>query len=138
MQTEGRIPLSQLEKSCTLSIQFLWCVLLVILTYLHICSAFIFFVAVAFQLIFRTFLHDLLISPELRKRRFGGMCSLAYTLCSVFAMGFPWMFRMQLDIGLVQLFVPLMGRSGAIVPPDLAIGILMAVIVTTSTPYMVG
>lgn len=47
------------------------------------------------------------------------------------------MLRLQLDVGMVQLLVPLMGRSGAIVLPDVAIGVLTAVFVMTSTPHMV-
>ena len=48
------------------------------------------------------------------------------------------MLRFQLDVGLLQLFVPLTGRSGAVLPPDLAIGGLTAVMLITVTPYMVS
>lgn len=129
---------SLLEKSCFLSIQFLWSLLLFLLTCLHICSAFLFFVIVAFQVIFRSFLHDILIFSELRKHSFGAMHSLAFVLCSSLAVGLSWMLRLQLDVGMVQLFVPLMGRSGALVPPDLVVGVLVALAVATSTPHMVG
>ena len=65
------------------------------------------------------------------------MQALAFVLCSAFAVGLPWMLRLQLDIGLLQLFVPLTGRSGALVPPDLAIAVLSSVLLVTTTPYMV-
>ena len=44
----------------------------------------------------------------------------------------------QFSVGIMQLFVPLMGRSGALLPPDLAIGGLTATFVASCTPYMVS
>lgn len=130
--------LAQLEKSSVLCVQFLWSCVLVILTCLHICSAFIFFINISFQLIFRSLLHDLLLSPELAKNRFDGIRRLAFVLCSVFATGCPLMLRLQLDVGMMQLFVPLTGRLGTVVPPDLVLVVIIAGFVATSSAYVVS
>ena len=58
-------------------------------------------------------------------------------LCSVFSVGLPMMLRMQLDVGLMQVFVPLTGRMGSIVPPDIIIGIILTVFVITHSPHLV-
>ena len=81
-----------LEKSSFLSIQFLWTVLLAILTSLRICSAFAFFIMVTFQLIFRTLLFEFLISSELKKSHV--VYKLSYILCSVFAF-LPFVFLLH-------------------------------------------
>ena len=124
-----------LEKSSFLSIQFLWTVLLAILTSLRICSAFAFFIMVTFQLIFRTLLFEFLISSELKKSHV--VYKLSYILCSVFAF-LPFVFLLHFPLGIMQLFIPIMGRSGSILPPDLLIGGLTAVLLSICTPYMVS
>jgi hypothetical protein len=37
----------------------------------------------------------------------------------------------------MQLFVPLTGRTGSLLPPDVVIGVFAALFVATSTVYMV-
>ena len=47
------------------------------------------------------------------------------------------MLTIQFHVGMFQMFVPLMGRSGSSVPPDIAIGLLASFCVCTATPHMV-
>lgn len=124
-----------LENSSFLAIQFVYTVLLAVLTSLRICTAFLFFINVAFHVLFRSILLDRLISRELEHSHF--MRGIAYTLCSAFGTGLPWMIILTMNVMILKLFVPLMGRSGSLVPPDLAIGVLTAILVVMSTPYMV-
>ncbi len=127
-----------MEKGSFLSILILMSGFLVLFTLLHLSSGFVFFIIVSFQLIFRSFLLDTLLSPELRKKRNEFVYQLSYVLCSAFSFGLPFMLLSHFDLAIFQLFIPLMGRSGALVPPDLVIGGLMAAIVGICTPYMVS
>ncbi len=126
-----------MEKGSFLSILILMSGFLVLFTLLHLSSAYIFLIFVSFQLIFRSILLDTLLSPELRKRRFDSMYQLSYVLCSALSIGLPYMVFSQYDLSVLQLFIPLMGRSGSVVPPDLVIGGLVTVLVAIFTPHVV-
>lgn len=127
-----------LEKSSFFATQLLWISLLILLTSLRVCSAFLFLLVSLFPLLFRTFLLDILISPELRKSSDRSMFGLAYVVSMVASVGIPLMLTIQLQVGMFQMFIPLMGRSGSIVPPDVIIGLLTCVCVSSATPHMVS
>ena len=112
--------------------------MMIIFTSFRLCSAFIFLLLCLFPLVCRNFLLDILISPELRKGSDRSMFGLAYVISMATSVGLPLMLTNQLNIGLFQMFVPLMGRSGAILPPDIAIGIMASFCVCTATPHMVS
>ena len=135
-QVDYRFSNSSLEKSSFLAIQFLWTVLLIIFTSLHLCSVFILFIIVLFQVLFRCLLLDMLISRELRRGDFA--YQVAYILCSVCGTGMPCMMLFLMCMKTFQLFIPIMGRAGSLVPPDLLIGGLMSLLVATCTPYLVS
>ena len=111
---------------------------MVVFTSLRLCSAFIFLLVCLFPLVFRNFLLDVLIFPELRKGSDRSMFGLAYVVSMVTGVGLPLMLTTQLNVGLFQMFVPLMGRSGATLPPDIAIGLMTSFCVCTATPHMVS
>ena len=48
------------------------------------------------------------------------------------------MLTIQLHVGMYQMFVPLMGRSGSSVPPDVAIGLLTCFCVSSAIPHIVS
>ena len=66
------------------------------------------------------------------------MFGLAYVISMATSVGLPLMLTNQLNIGMFQMFVPLMGRSGVFLPPDVAIGILASFSVCTATPHIVS
>jgi hypothetical protein len=66
------------------------------------------------------------------------MFGLAYVVSMAASVGIPLMLLIQLDIGMFQMFVPLMGRSGSDIPPDLAIGVLTCISVSSATPHVVS
>lgn len=127
-----------LEKSSFFATQLLWITILVLLTSLRVCSAFLFLLVSLFPLLFRTFLLDILIYPELRKSSDRSMFGLAYVVSMATSVGLPLMLLIQFHVGMFQMFVPLMGRSGSGIPPDIAIGVLTCISVTSATPHVVS
>ena len=137
IQNANLVSREALEKSSFFATQLVWISLLLLFTALRLCSAFLFLLVCLFPLIFRNFLFDVLISPELRKSSDRSMFGLAYVVSMATCVGLPLMLYIQFHIGIFQMFVPLMGRSGSQLPPDIAIGVLASVCVCTATPHMV-
>ena len=131
------MPRVTMEKASFLAAQLLTSIFLLLLTTLGLSSAFMPLLLATAPLIFRTFLLETLIAPELRKGHDLSLYGLAYTLCCVLGVGLPLMLIVQLDMGLMQMFVPLTGRMGTLVPSDLAVGIVTAVIVSLHSPHVV-
>ena len=65
------------------------------------------------------------------------MFGLAYVVSMAASVGLPLMLLFQFHVALFQMFIPLMGRSGTSVPPDVTIGLLTSFCVSTATPHMV-
>ncbi|CAI8010143.1 Endoplasmic reticulum metallopeptidase 1 [Geodia barretti] len=100
---------------------------LALLTYLRVCSAFIFAVTLLFLLTFRRLLWDGVLrravplsSPHHR---------LAFVLCETLSVSLPLMLGLILASSLVDFLVPMFGRSGSVLPPDLAIAVILALLV---------
>ena len=127
-----------LEKSSFLSLQVFLSIILLILTILHVCSAITFFFIVSLHLVFRSLLLDTLVSPELSKSGYSAAQCLAYVLCSAVPLGLLWVMQLPMSMATMEMFVPLTGRLGAVVPPDVVIGVLTAVFVILTTFYMVS
>ena len=66
------------------------------------------------------------------------MFGLAYVVSMATCVGLPLMLYIQQDVALFQMFVPLTGRSGSCVPPDVVIGLLACLCVCTGTPHTVS
>lgn len=125
-----------LERSAFLSVQLLCTMILMILTCLRICSAFMLLIPVLAHILFRSVLLDKIISRELPTGHF--MHHVAYAVCLACSSGIPGMLQLQLVLSLLGMFIPLMGRAGSKVPPDLVVGGLMGVLITMTTPYCVS
>lgn len=54
------------------------------------------------------------------------------------AIGLPFMLSTILSVAVMDIFVPLTGRSGGLVPPDVIIGGVTAVLVTLLSTYTVS
>lgn len=65
------------------------------------------------------------------------MYGIAYIMSMAFSIGIPMTLGIQLVAGLFEMFVPLMGRSGSVLPPDLAIAVITAFMVWYNVHYMV-
>ena len=137
MQNSNQASREALERGTFLATQLVWVSLLILLTSLGLCSAFLFLVVSFFPLLFRSFLLDVLISPELHKSSDRSMFGLAYVVSMAIGVGLPLMLNVQFISTLFQMFVPLMGRAGSYLPPDVVIGVLTALCVCTTTPHMV-
>ena len=66
------------------------------------------------------------------------MFGLAYVISMAASVGIPLMLTVQFHVGMFQMFIPLMGRSGSSIPPDIAIGLLTCFCVSSATPHMVS
>lgn len=65
------------------------------------------------------------------------MYGVAFVVSMAFSIGIPLMLGVQLIVGLVEMFIPLMGRSGGLLPPDLAVAVIVAFMVWFNLPHMV-
>lgn len=126
-----------LEKSCFYAVQLLWTILVIIFTYLRVCSAIVFSVWAAFPLVFRALLWDTLFQKSIDEKRQPMLYYTVLVLLSVLSLSLPYIWGSLLTVGLYDMFIPLMGRSGSLVSPDIAIGILTAGIVCFQATSMV-
>ena len=65
------------------------------------------------------------------------MFGLAYVVSMAAGVGLPLLLTAQFNFGMFQMFVPLMGRAGSLVLPDIAVGVYTCFCVFTATPHMV-
>ena len=126
------------EQGSFLATQLIWTVCLLALTYLRLCSAFVFLLWVAFPLTLQGLPWYFCLQTAIDRNKHGTMWNLTHVLLSVLGIGLPFMLCVQLVDGIFAMFVPLTGRSGSSLPPDLAIGGLAAALVCLICPYMVS
>lgn len=117
------------EQSSFHAITLFYTLLLALLTYLRVCSAFFFAVWLLFSLVFRHLLWDIIIQQALSPRHHRTTYYSLFTLCMAFSLSLPFIFSILLIVTLMDFFVPLTGRSGSYLPPDVAIGGLVAMLV---------
>ena len=99
---------------------------LALLTYLRVCSAFYFTVSLLFLLVFRRLVWDGLLKPVLPTTH---LSNAVFVTCEALSVSVPFILSTILVSSILEFFIPLMGRSGTRLPPDLAIGVLTAVVV---------
>ena len=116
--------------------QLLWTVLLALLTYLHVCTAFVFLVNVMFAVVFRRFVWGLGLKKLFDKT--SATHHFFFVLSSALVTSLPLMWSVLTSASVMDMFIPLTGRAGNVVPPDLVIGILAAVLVSLSITYTVS
>jgi len=93
---------------------------------------------IAFPLAFQGILWDFLLQKAIDRTHQNLLWTLTFTLLSALGASLPVMLSAQLVEGVFTMFVPLTGRSGSLLPPDLAIGGIAAALVCLICPYMVG
>ncbi|XP_064386315.1 endoplasmic reticulum metallopeptidase 1-like isoform X1 [Halichondria panicea] len=135
MKWNRGMPRVAMEKASFLAAQLLTSFLLLSMTALGLCSALLPLILLIIPFIFRTFLLETLIVSELTKGRDLSLYGLAYTLCCLLSTGLPLMLTVQLDMAVMSMFIPLTGRMGSEVPPDLVIGVATAVLACLHSPH---
>nr|XP_056722675.1 endoplasmic reticulum metallopeptidase 1-like [Euleptes europaea] len=97
-----------------------WSIMLVLLTYLGFCSAFVSAIWVAFPL-----LTKLMTYKEFKEKG----ATMKFLLIYLLGMLVPYLYLMYLNWIIYEMFIPILGRSGSEIPPD----ILMASFVVVSS-----
>ena len=126
------------ERGSFLATQLIWTVCLLTLTYLRLCSALVFLLWVAFPLTLQVLPWYFCLQTAIDRNEYGTLWNLTYVFLSALGIGLPFMLCVQMVDGIFAMFVPLTGRSGSSLPPDLAIGRLAAALVCLICPYMVS
>ena len=126
-----------MEQIIMHSNQFVWWGVLLVTTYLRLSSAFVPFLLLVFPLVFRTFIWDILLKPLISKSKFPIMYKNGFIICYALAM-LPLMLSFILVYSIMDLFIPLMGRSGSIASPDVVIAIISASLTCQVLHYIVS
>lgn len=113
------------EPSSLHAITLLYGILLALLTYLRLCSAFYFTIWLLFSLVFRHLLWDRLLRPCLAQ---SSLYHSTLIVCETLSLSVPFILSVIMDISLMDFFVPLTGRSGGHLPPDLTIAVAVALL----------
>ncbi|KAL5486377.1 hypothetical protein EMCRGX_G018844 [Ephydatia muelleri] len=118
-----------LEKASFLGTLVMWTVLLAVFTALRVPSAFVCVLWVLPPLLSRLLLWEVaqhrLLPPH-----------LAFVLSTVVGVAIPSMLLLQLDAGMAEIFIPITGRSGTVLPPEIPIGLLCVVALFITVPYV--
>ena len=115
------LPADSLDYITTLSSHSLWLPLLILTTYLRLCSSFIPLMSIAFPLLFWSILWHSLLKPINNSFLLSVLC-FAGSLLFIPA-------GIALAQVLHDLFVPIMGRSGSEVAPDIVVGVMSSMLV---------
>ena len=97
---------------------------LLILTLLRLASSCLPFVLLLFSLSFRTLIWDNMLRPQLRPSSLVTMGYLIFTVLSLL----PVVLLAVFAVGVTELFIPLMGRVGAIVSSDVIMAIVSSIL----------
>ena len=126
-----------MEQIIMHSNQFVWWGVLLVTTYLRLSSAFVPFLLIFFPLIFRTFLWDILLKPLISKSKFPIMYKNGFIISYTLSM-LPVILSLILVFSIMDIFIPLMGRSGSIASPDVVIAIISASLTCQALHYIVS
>ena len=126
------------ERSSFYAVTLFYTVVLALLTYLRVCSAFFVAILLLFSLVFRCLLWDAILRHFLiSKLRSNFVYCTTFVLCQALSVSMPFIFSVCLSVALIDLFVPLTGRSGSYLPPDLVLSIVLAALVCITTAFVV-
>ena len=110
--------------------------MLAVLTYLRICSAFFFSISLIFHLIFRCLIWETVLRHTLPRSTF--LYNLTFILCQTVSLSLPLILTLVLSSSLLQFLVPIFGRSGNMVPPDLVMALFLAIIICLTFSSLVS
>ena len=103
------------------------------MTFYRLASAHLPLLLVIFPLIVRVFIWEYIIVTQSASQNLG-----KFVFVSLLAICIPIQFCSYLTIGVFDVFVPIMGRGGTHIPPDVFIAVLCAFVVVMLTSYMVS
>ena len=110
-----------------------WTVILLIMTYYHLASAHIPLLLVIFPLIGRFFIWESFFASKTVHRRLETFAFMYFLAILI-----PVQFFTYVTIGVFDVFVPIMGRAGTEMPPDVFIAVLCSFAVVMLTSYVVS
>lgn len=114
------------EQTSLYSLMLVYMLVLTLLTYLRVCSAFYFTVSLLFILFFRHLIWDGILCRMIQSSRY---YRTVFVICEAASVSIPFIFGFLLAMALLEFLVPLFGRAGGIVPPDLTIAVMIAVLI---------
>lgn len=126
------------EPSSRHAITLLYTILLALLTYLRVCSAFYFTILLLFSLVFRHLIWDGMLRPQITQSSPSFSSQTVFVTCETLSLSIPFVFSILMGVCLIDFFVPLTGRAGGHLPPDLAMGVIVAVLVCLNCALVVS
>ena len=116
------------------AVLLLWTIILLVMSFYRLASAYILLILVIFPLIVRVLIFNNFIAAKMANQNFIEKSVLINIIASLI----PVKFCAYLLICGFDVLLPIMSRSGTDTPPDLFIAVLCASAVVTLTSYMVS
>jgi len=110
-----------------------WTAILSIMSYYRLASAHLPLLLVIFPLVVRVFIWETFFASKTTHRKLG-----TFVLMYFLAILIPVQFCTYVTIGVLDVFVPIMGRGGTETPPDVFIAVLCSFAVVMLTSYVVS
>lgn len=110
-----------------------WTAVLSILTYYRLASAHLALLFVMFPLIVRTFIWETFFSKKTMQQNRGKLMLMHFVATVI-----PLQFFSYMAVGMFDVFVPVMSRTGTKVPPDIFLAVVCAFVVVVLTSYLVS
>ena len=126
--------LSARETEVFYAVLLLWTIILLVMSFYRLASAYILLILVIFPLIVRVLIFDNFIAAKMANQNVIEKSVLINIIASLI----PVKFCTYLLICGFDVLLPIMSRSGTETPPDLFIAVLCASAVVTLTSYMVS
>ncbi|XP_061182088.1 endoplasmic reticulum metallopeptidase 1-like [Saccostrea echinata] len=109
----------------------IWSIFTVLLTAAGLASAFLPMLWILPPLVIREYV-AYYIKPDWQSS------PLSYLLVTLSSIAIPTLIMMEIFFGMFSLLVPIMGRSGTSLPPDVAIAVITSLFVCLYSQYLVG
>ena len=110
-----------------------WTIVMSILTFNRLALAHLPLLLVIFPLIVRVFVWENFCTTKAVDQNLGKFMFM-YLLATII----PLQFFTQLAVAMFDMFVPIMGRAGSQVPPDVVMAVMCAFVVAVLTSYLVS
>ena len=127
------ISCAQQESEMFYGTLLVWTVILMCTTYYRLASAYLPLLWVICPVLGRCLLWEQCLQRQLPRSHHGLLVCM-----HLLAVAVPVLFSCYLAVIVMDLFIPIMGRSGTEMPPDLFLAILSAILTNLITSYMVS
>lgn len=133
-KTDALLPLWQQESNVFYSCLIIWTGLLGVMTYYNLASAHLPLLWVFFPLLIRVFIWENMI----QKNTCGTGNIVQFVIMYLSSVLVPISFTSYSFVTVLDLFIPIMGRSGSQTIPDVFIAVIVAILVIVLTSYLVS